>query len=209
MGCSSAQRLAVCMSHQAACMAAPWSPAPLQLGSSCTPSLQPIPAASQHPCPSLPILQSDAFYSLLDRLREYAALHHRDHWCARCARAACSVRGACRLAAAACVRIGLPAAPPCQDSMAPVLLIAAVQGAVQPVRQVAHHWVPGGGWADFCYFCPAGPGWEVAERAMQPGQHRTASRSTASASDEPFSLRTMLRRQPRKSARTPSGAAPC
>lgn len=29
-----------------------------------------------------PVLQSDAFYQLVDRLREYAALHHRDHWCA-------------------------------------------------------------------------------------------------------------------------------
>jgi len=27
-------------------------------------------------------LQSGGFYQLLDRLREYAAVHHRDHWCA-------------------------------------------------------------------------------------------------------------------------------
>ncbi|PRW39133.1 cytochrome P450 chloroplastic isoform C [Chlorella sorokiniana] len=40
--------------------------------------------------PNIPVdrqlMQSDAFYHLLDRLREYAALHHRDHWvqCTQC-----------------------------------------------------------------------------------------------------------------------------
>ncbi|KAL4440210.1 hypothetical protein ABPG75_003211 [Micractinium tetrahymenae] len=34
------------------------------------------------------IMQSDAFYALLDRLRKYAAVHHRDHWvqCTACSK---------------------------------------------------------------------------------------------------------------------------
>lgn len=109
-------------------------------------------------------VQSNTFYDLLDRLREYAALHHRDHWCVCCARCACSACLACVGSALGMLLVqaatassahawasGTSQVPACQpahspsshDAAALPLATCRVQGAVHAVRQVAHHQLSG------------------------------------------------------------------